>query len=67
MKSVWFAVVLSLLFANKIKKSKFKLELLNEKEFMTTLTHIRTTASNGKMPGPFPPYLGLAHRGHGEG
>ena len=46
--------------------SKKDLETLNEKELKATLTHIRTTASNGNMPGPFPPYLGLGCRGYGE-
>ena len=34
---------------------------------MATLTHIRTTASKGRMPRPFPPYLGFGQRGYGEG
>ena len=64
MKIVWFGVVLPSLFAIKIKK---KLERLNEKELMATLTHIRTTAGNGNTLGPVSPYLGLGRRGDGEG
>ena len=63
-KSVWFAVVFSLLFSNKIKNIRAVAE---QKEFISTLTHIRTTASNRKTLRPFPPRLSLAHWGDGEG
>ena len=46
---------------------RLKFIAAERKEFRLTLTHIRTTASDGNMPGPFPPYLGLGHRGYGEG